>query len=89
VPANQVPVELLTASGSGLDPHISPCGRVLPARSAWLKARGLESRMMCASLIDAHTEAPIAGILGEERASMCFELNLALDALWHVSNPKG
>lgn len=77
-PVADIPVELLTASASGLDPHISPvAARFQAPRVA--TARALPSPQVLA-LIDAHTEAPIGGIVGEARVNV-LRLNLALDEL--------
>jgi potassium-transporting ATPase KdpC subunit len=73
-----VPIELITQSGGGLDPHITPQGaRVQAARVA--RARGLTSTQVEA-LIAAHMEHPQFGLLGQVRVNV-LELNLALDAL--------
>lgn len=74
----QVPSDLATRSGSGLDPHISPAAaQVQIARVA--KARGVSERAV-AVLVQRAVEAPQFGVLGQPRVNVV-ELNLALDAL--------
>ena len=73
-----VPVDLVTASGSGLDPHISVAGaNYQAARIA--KARGLPLAQV-QRIIGERTEQPLFGFLGEPRVNV-LQLNLALDAL--------
>jgi len=77
VPPESVPGDLLTQSGGGLDPHISPAAAHIQVRRV-AHARGLPESTV-AALVAAHTEQPQFDLLGQPRVNVLL-LNLALDA---------
>ena len=79
-PGIGLPSDLLTTSGSGLDPHISPNAAQLQILSV-ATARGFDAAKVkqLTELVEAMTEAPQFGFLGDPRVNV-LKLNLALDA---------
>jgi K+-transporting ATPase ATPase C chain len=75
-PDSTVPIDAVTRSGSGLDPHISPANAALQiARVA--RARGVGEQAV-RNLVVSHTQGPQLAFLGDKRVSV-LDLNLALD----------
>jgi K+-transporting ATPase ATPase C chain len=74
--AAEVPSEMVTASGGGMDPHIPPAAAELQAARV-AGARGVAIERV-RELVEAHTAGPTFGFLGRARVNV-LELNLALD----------
>ncbi|AUD04799.1 K(+)-transporting ATPase subunit C [Spirosoma pollinicola] len=73
-----IPAELVTASGSGLDPDLSPAAaKIQVARIA--SVRGISAEMLN-QLVDEHTKGPLVGLFGPSTVNV-LKLNVALDEL--------
>ncbi|HLZ87108.1 MAG TPA: potassium-transporting ATPase subunit C, partial [Puia sp.] len=80
VKREEIPAELVTSSGSGLDPDLSPAGaRIQIARIA--AARHLSPDKL-KDLVDRYTDGPLLGLFGPAHVNV-LRLNLALDRIGH------
>lgn len=75
---SEIPTELVTASGSGLDPHLTPAGALVQVKRI-AHVRKLNEEQL-KKLIEDNTEKPLFGFLGIEKINV-LKLNLALDKL--------
>lgn len=74
----QVPVEMVTASGSGLDPHISSQAALVQVKRVAAARRLTEAQV--AEIVENHTEKPLFGLLGPSKVNV-LKLNIALDGM--------
>jgi K+-transporting ATPase ATPase C chain len=86
-PGTLVPAEMVFASGSGLDPHISPASaRLQLPRVAMARKLDAQQRQRLEATVDSQIEPPTFGLLGEPRINV-LRLNLALDEAFPAQKP--
>src|SRR6478609_8163735 len=78
VKKEDIPAELVTASGSGLDPDLSPAAAKVQVKRIAALRNIDETRLN--SLVDEHTDGPLLGLLGPSKVNV-LKLNIALDEL--------
>lgn len=78
VDKKDIPVELVTASGSGLDPDISPKAALVQVKRIAAVRKASEDKII--ELVNANTEKPLIGMFGPEKVNV-LSLNLALEKL--------
>lgn len=78
IKVSDIPVEMVTASGSGLDPHISPEGALIQVKRI-SRARDIPEYKI-RELVEKYKEKPLLGLFGPERINV-LKLNLALEKL--------
>jgi K+-transporting ATPase ATPase C chain len=78
VDKKDIPIELVTSSGSGLDPDISPKAALIQVKRVAAARKVSEERV--AQLVSEHTEKPLLGMFGPEKVNV-LSLNIALEKL--------
>ncbi|MES1223517.1 MAG: K(+)-transporting ATPase subunit C [Bacteroidota bacterium] len=78
VKKEEIPAELVTSSGSGLDPDLSPAGANVQVKRIAASRKIDESKII--ALVEAHTQKPLFGMFGPSKVNV-LKLNIALDEL--------